>query len=70
VLRSRLIQQVSRMASLTFRCALTAAEVPVPFSPDPESDPNTYEYVVCPACSRSHLVNRSTGKLIGDRDDT
>jgi hypothetical protein len=61
---------VSRMASLKFRCPVTAVDVPVPFSPDPASDPNTYEYVACAACNRSHLVNKSTAKLLGDHDET
>ena len=55
------------MTRQTFRCPRNGNEVPVPFSPDPTADPNTYEYVECPACSRSHLVNKSTGRLLGDK---
>lgn len=55
------------MAGLTyFRCPRSATEVWVPFCPDPKGDPNVYEYVACPACKRSHLVNQSTGELLGD----
>ena len=48
-----------------FRCPRSAIYVAVPFSPDLASDPNTYEYVACSACSQSHLLNKSTGKLLG-----
>jgi len=57
------------VTKLTFRCPRNGNDVPVPFSPDPTSDPNTYEYVECPACSRSHLVNKSTGRLLGDHKE-
>ena len=42
--------------------------VPRPFAPDPAADSNIYEYVPCPACGLSHLMNRSTGKLIGEKE--
>jgi hypothetical protein len=54
-----------KTASFMFRCPRYETCVVVPFSPDPASDPNTYEYVACPACSRSHLLNKSTGMLLG-----
>jgi hypothetical protein len=51
-----------------FRCPATGMNVPRPFDPDPDADPSAYEYVPCPACLRSHLLNKSTGKLMGQRD--
>lgn len=29
---------------------------------------NTYESVTCPACQRLHLVNKITGKLLGEKE--
>jgi hypothetical protein len=28
---------------------------------------NAYEVVPCPACARLHLINRKTGKLLGEK---
>jgi hypothetical protein len=42
--------------------------VPRPFAPEPAADPNIYESVPCPACGLSHLGNKSTGKLIGEKE--
>ena len=28
---------------------------------------NTYEGVTCPACLRIHFINKTTGKLLGDK---
>jgi hypothetical protein len=28
-----------------------------------------YESVTCPVCTRVHLVNRSTGRTLGDDDE-
>jgi len=38
---------------------------------EPESDHQhvSYETVVCKACSRLHFINRSSGKLLGQRDE-
>jgi len=33
-------------------------------------DDKTYEIVTCPACTRMHLINRSTGKPLGYKDDS
>lgn len=29
---------------------------------------NSYESVSCPACLRLHLINKTTGKLLGDKE--
>ena len=52
-----------------FRCPNTGMNVPRPFAADPDADPSSYELVPCPACLRSHLMNKSTGKLIRERDE-
>lgn len=30
-------------------------------------EPTTFELVRCPACTQVHFVNRSSGKLLGDK---
>lgn len=57
------------MPSTTFRCPKTGLVVPRPFAPDPTADPDVHEYVRCPACGLSHLVNKSTARLIGEREE-
>ncbi len=32
------------------------------------SYPDSYESVSCPACARIHLVNKTTGKTLGDHE--
>ena len=32
-----------------------------PFAPDTDADPNTYEYVFCPACRRAHYLTNRLG---------
>jgi len=29
---------------------------------------DSYESVTCPACTRLHLVNKITGKILGDKE--
>ncbi|MGP9811608.1 hypothetical protein ACTZWT_08875 [Rhodopseudomonas sp. NSM] len=31
------------------------------------SDPTTFEQVRCPACTHVHFVNRSSGRLLGEK---
>jgi len=56
-----------RTSDSTIRCPRTGLNVSRPLVPDPEADPIAYDYVPCPACGLSHLVNKSTGKLIADK---
>jgi hypothetical protein len=30
--------------------------------------PDAYEAVTCPGCARLHLINKITGKLLGDKE--
>ncbi|HLX17506.1 MAG TPA: hypothetical protein VKS24_20135 [Bradyrhizobium sp.] len=30
--------------------------------------PDSYESVKCPACAGIHLINKTTGKLLGDNE--
>jgi hypothetical protein len=36
---------------------------------DPSTDQaNDYESVTCPACLRIHFINKTTGKLLGEKE--
>jgi len=58
-----------KMAQLIFRCAQTGLNVQV-WLPDetPAVHTDSYEAVICPACARLHLVNKTTGKMLGDKE--
>jgi hypothetical protein len=57
------------MANLIFRCVRIGLNVQVWL---PETAPmdrtDGYEAVTCPACARIHLVNKTTGKMLGDKE--
>jgi len=62
-------RQYEKMAKLIFRCARTGLNVQV-WLPDetPAVHADSYEAVTCPACARIHLVNKTTGKMLGDKE--
>jgi hypothetical protein len=58
------------MATTMFKCPFT--EVNVQYwldGTDEDVSENEYEAVTCQACARLHLVNRKTGKLLGQDDE-
>jgi hypothetical protein len=57
------------MKPALFRCPTTGAMVQhmIAAEPDP-SDRNRYDSVRCAACSLPHLINRATGKALGEKD--
>ncbi len=58
------------MASFIHRCPKTGLSVQGWFADaGPANEAETYEAVMCTACSQVHLVNRSTGRTLGDDDD-
>jgi hypothetical protein len=61
--------QYQPMAKLIFRCTRTALNVQV-WLPDeaPTDRADSYEAVTCPACTRLHLVNKTTGKMLSDKE--
>ena len=61
--------QYEKMAKLIFRCARTGLNVQI-WLPDeaPAVHADSYEAVTCPACARMHLVNKTTGKMLGDKE--
>ena len=57
------------MAKLIFRCVGTGMNVQVWLPEEAPTDrADSYESVNCPACTRLHLVNRITGKILGDKE--
>jgi hypothetical protein len=57
------------MATLVFVCPNTGVRVQGWFADDGSAiSEGTYESVTCVACSRVHLVNRLTGRTLGEDD--
>jgi hypothetical protein len=55
------------MAALVYRCPATGLNVQGWFSDAPsDGEGKVYETVRCLACTQVHLVNRSTGRVLGD----
>jgi hypothetical protein len=56
------------MAHVLFRCPYTGLNVQHLLDEDaPSHDKKSgYEAMTCPACTRLHFVNRSTGKILGE----
>jgi hypothetical protein len=57
------------MVRLIFRCVRTGMNVQIEM-PDmaPTDHTDSYESVACPACTRIHLINKTTGKMLGDNE--
>jgi hypothetical protein len=57
------------MAKLIFRCDRTNMNVQVWLPEEaPTVQPDSYEAVTCPACARVHLVNKTTGKTLSEKE--
>jgi hypothetical protein len=56
------------MANFIFTCPATGFNVQHRLNEDEDAPENEYEAVNCPACTRLHLVNVKTGKLLGQDD--
>ena len=52
-----------------FTCPATGFNVQHQLDDDPDMSENEYEAIGCPACTRIHLVNRKTGKLLCQDDE-
>ena len=58
------------MASFIYRCPNTGRNVQGFVADDPTAGAaERYEPVTCVACTRVHLVNPKTGKVLGPEDD-
>jgi hypothetical protein len=57
------------MKPVLFRCIATGAMVQhmIATEPDP-ADRDRYDSVRCAACSSLHLINRATGKALGEKE--
>ena len=56
------------MGKLIFRCTRTGMNVQIEMpEPEPTDTPDSYESVTCPACARIHLINKTTGKSLGEK---
>jgi hypothetical protein len=54
------------MASFIYRCPATGRDVQAWIADDaPANEANVYETVKCLACTRTHLINKSTGRVLG-----
>jgi RNase P subunit RPR2 len=57
------------MDSLVFRCTKTGSNVQVRLEESTVPDrADSYEAVTCLACGRVHLVNKTTGKTLSDKE--
>jgi hypothetical protein len=57
------------MAPFIFRCPATGLNVQYRLDDDPDISDNEYEGVMCPSCTKMHLLNRKTGKVLGQDDE-
>jgi hypothetical protein len=53
------------MASAIFRCPATSMNVQHWLDDDQDVPENEYEVITCLACTKLHLINRKTGKILG-----
>jgi hypothetical protein len=58
------------MGPFIYRCPATGLSVQGWIADDPtEGEAETYEAVTCTACTRVHLVNPETGRVLGTDED-
>ena len=57
------------MATLSFRCPATGLKVRARFAEAQSSEGETYDTVKCLACNQTHLINRSSGKTLGNDEE-
>lgn len=57
------------MAPFLYRCPNTGRRVQGWTADDPNDNSDRYETVTCLACAQVHLVNPSTGKVLGEDDE-
>ena len=58
------------MANFIYRCPNTGMNVQGWVADDPtEGEGETYQQITCTICTRVHLVNPKTGKVVGADED-
>jgi hypothetical protein len=66
--RSLGISVTERMATFLYRCPDTGFRVQGYTRGQTSDDDDAYEAVTCIACTRVHLVNPTTGKVMGEEE--
>jgi hypothetical protein len=61
------IRVIERMATFLYRCPNTGLRVQG-YTPEQTSHDDAWEAVTCIACQRVHLVNPTTGKVMGEEE--
>jgi hypothetical protein len=62
-------KQEARMTAVVFICPLTDLSVQHWLDEDEDVPENEHEVIVCPACTKVHLINRKTGKPLAQREN-
>jgi hypothetical protein len=57
------------MAACLFTCPMTELKVQHWLDDDEDPPENEYEAITCKACARLHLINRRTGRLLGQENE-
>lgn len=57
------------MATFVYRCPNTGQRTQGWLAEDVAGETDTYEAISCIACLQLHFVNRTTGKVLGARDE-
>ena len=57
------------MPTFVFRCPYTRLNVQGWLADDPRGEEDAYQAINCSACTRVHLVNPKTGKVLGEERD-
>jgi hypothetical protein len=57
------------MGAFIYRCPTMGLKVQGWFADEVAHDEDAYETMTCLACNRVHLVNRATGKVLGNDDE-
>jgi hypothetical protein len=58
-------RHILTMPPVVFRCPATLMNVQHSLDDDPDVPENEYEVITCLACTKLHLINRKTGKILG-----
>jgi len=57
------------MAPFLYRCPITGYQVQGFIAEDVSDEAEGYKAITCLACQQTHLVNPTTGKVLGDNDE-
>ena len=57
------------MAASVFTCPTTSMKVQHWLAENEDVSNNEFEAIRCQACAKFHLINRKTGRILGQNDD-